>query len=303
MAITKAKRDLTEGALFVPIISFVVPIILTGMLQIVYNMADNIVVGRYSGDPNALAAVGSTSSLSNLIVNLLMGISGGAGVVIAQSYGAKQYDRLSKAIHTSTVFSILGGIAFCLLGLLISRPALELMGTKEELIDSACLYMRIICLGIPGSAIYNFGAAALRSIGDSKTPLLILSSTGILNVLLNLLFVICFKMTVDGVALATITAQYVSAAVVILILFKRSDEPYSLKMNKMQIDGPSLKRILMLGIPTPIPSALTVKRLLSTEITILSSEKSQVSLHHLFGGSFKPVGLYCPCPSKLRSRT
>ena len=256
MAAAKQKRNLTEGALFIPIISFVVPIILTGMLQIVYNMADNIVVGRYSGDPNALAAVGSTSSLSNLIVNLLMGISGGAGVVVAQSYGAKQYDRLSKAIHTSTVFSILGGIAFCLLGLLISRPALELMGTKEELIDSACLYMRIICLGIPGSAIYNFGAAALRSIGDSKTPLLILSSTGILNVLLNLLFVICFKMTVDGVALATITAQYVSAAVVILILFKRSDEPYSLKMNKMQIDGPSLKRRLMLGIPTGLSGCM-----------------------------------------------
>ena len=249
MTASKSKPNLTEGPLFVPIISFVVPIILTGMLQILYNMADNIVVGRYSGDELALAAVGSTSSLSNLIVNLLMGIAGGAGVVVAQSYGAKEYKRLSDTVHTSTVFSVIGGLFFCILGLIITKPALELMGTKPELLDRACLYMWIICLGIPATSIYNFGAAILRSVGDSKTPLIILASTGIINVLLNLLFVICFKMTVDGVALATIASQYISAAVVIIVLIKRIDSPYALSLQRLKIDMPILKRILQLGLP------------------------------------------------------
>lgn len=249
MTASKKKPNLTEGPLFAPIISFVVPIILTGILQILYNMADNIVVGRYSGDNLALAAVGSTSSLSNLIINLLMGIAGGAGVVVAQSYGAKEYKKLSDTVHTSMVFSVIGGLFFCILGLIITRPALQLMGTKPELLDRACLYMWIICIGIPASAIYNFGAATLRSVGDSKTPLIILSCTGIVNVLLNLLFVICFKMTVDGVALATIISQYISAAVVIIVLVMRTESPYALSFNKLKIDMPILKRILQLGLP------------------------------------------------------
>ena len=168
MATAKSKRDLTEGPIFVPMIMFVIPIILTGLLQILYNMADNIVVGRFSGDDLALAAVGSTMSLSNLIINLLMGIAGGAGVVIAQSFGAKEYDKLSRAVHTSMSFSLIGGVVFCLIGLIISKPALELMDTKAELMSRALLYLRIICLGIPASAVYNFGAATLRSVGDSK---------------------------------------------------------------------------------------------------------------------------------------
>ena len=256
MSGTKTKRDLTEGPLFVPIFTFVVPIILTGMLQILYNMADNIVVGRFSGDDLALAAVGSTSSLSNLIINLLMGIAGGAAVVIAQSYGAKDFDRLSKAVHTSTLFSFIGGVFFCVLGLAISKPALILMATKAELMSRALLYLRIICLGIPASAIYNFGAAALRSVGDSRTPLFILSSTGLINVLLNLFFVIVCKMSVDGVALATIISQYISAVVVLIILFKRKDAPYALELSKIGIDPTILKRILALGLPAGLQGTL-----------------------------------------------
>lgn len=249
MAQVKAKRNLTEGPLFVPMIQFVIPIILTGMLQIFYNMADNIVVGRFSGDELALAAVGSTSSLSNLIVNLLMGIAGGSGVVIAQSYGAKNYEKLSRAVHTSVAFSFIGGIVFCILGLLISGPALELMDTKDELMSRAVLYMRIICLGIPATAVYNFGAAALRSVGDSKTPLFILALSGICNVLLNLFFVIVCKMSVSGVALATIFSQYLSAIAVIAILFRRKDAPYALNAGMIRIDGELLKQILKLGLP------------------------------------------------------
>ena len=256
MALAKAKRDLTEGPLFVPMLAFVLPIIITGMLQILYNMADNIVVGRFSGDELALAAVGSTSSLSNLIINLLMGVAGGSAVVIAQSYGAKDYEKLSRAVHTSMLFSVIGGIAFCLIGLAISKPALELMDTKDELMSRALLYLRIICLGIPASAIYNFGAAVLRSVGDSKTPLMILSSTGIVNVLLNLFFVIVCKMTVDGVALATIISQYISAAIALIILFNRSSEAYALNLSKIKIDGFILKRILALGLPAGFQGTL-----------------------------------------------
>lgn len=252
----KAKRDLTEGPLFLPMISFVIPVILTGMLQMLYNMADNIVVGQFSGDGLALAAVGSTTSLSNLIVNLLMGIAGGAGVVIAQSFGARELDRLSRAVHTSVVFSLIGGIAFCIFGLLISKPALTLMDTKDELMSRALLYMRIICLGIPASAVYNFGAATLRSVGDSKTPLFILSCSGLINVLLNLFFVIVLKMSVSGVALATIISQYISAVTVIIILFKRQGQPYALEVSKLKIDSEILKRILTLGLPAGFQGTL-----------------------------------------------
>ena len=256
MAKTNSKRDLTNGPLFVPMIQFVIPIILTGMLQIVYNMADNIVVGQYSGDNLALAAVGSTSSLSNLIVNLLMGIAGGAGVVIAQSYGAKAFERLAKAVHTSMTFSIIGGVAFCLIGLLISAPALSIMGTKDELMSRAVLYMQIICLGIPATAVYNFGAAVLRSVGDSKTPLIILSSTGVINVLLNLFFVIVCKISISGVALATIIAQYISAATVVYILIKRTGESYALNVKQLHIDKDTLKEILRLGLPAGFQGTL-----------------------------------------------
>ena len=253
---SKTKRDLTEGPLFLPMISYVVPIILTGLLQILYNMADNIVVGRFSGDDLALAAVGSTSSLSNLIINLLMGVAGGSGVVIAQSYGAKNKDRTSRAVHTSMLTAVIGGIIFCIIGLLISHPALTIMDTKEELMSRALLYLRIICLGIPASAIYNFGAAALRSVGDSKTPLVILSCTGLTNVLLNLFFVIVCHMSVSGVALATIASQYVSAIVVIVVLFKRKDQPYALNTSMLRIDPELLKSILRLGLPAGFQGTL-----------------------------------------------
>ena len=252
----KAKRDLTQGPLFLPMIYFVIPIILTGMLQILYNMADNIVVGQFSGDDLALAAVGSTSSLSNLIINLLMGIAGGSGVVVAQSFGAKNYDKLSRAVHTSMLFSVIGGIAFCIIGLIISRPALTLMGTKDELMSRALLYLRIICLGIPASGVYNFGAAILRSVGDSKTPLWILSITGIINVILNLFFVIVCHMSVDGVAIATIVSQYASAVAVAIILLRRKEQPYNLDRSKLRIDKDILGSILRLGLPAGFQGTL-----------------------------------------------
>ena len=252
----KNKANLTEGPIFLPMLMFVLPIMITGILQIIYNMADNIVVGRFSGDPTALAAVGSTSSLTNLVVNFLMGIASGAGVVVAQSFGAKDDRTLSRAVHTAMTFSVVGGIIFSAIGLLISAPALEAMGTKEEILGNAILYMRIICAGIPASAVYNFGATILRSVGDSKTPLIVLSCSGLVNVALNLVFVIIFKMSVAGVALATIISQAVSAVIIVIVLNRRKDKNYSLSFSKLGIEKSMMIRILRFGVPAGIQGSL-----------------------------------------------
>lgn len=252
----KQKASITEGPLFFRITAFAIPIMLTGILQILYGMADNIVVGQFSGDPNALGAVGSTTSLNNLIIHLLLGLATGSSVVVAQSFGAEKKKEVSRAVHTAMTVAVIGGILFLILGFLISRPALELMGTKPELIDSAELYMKIIMLGVPASAIYNYGAAILRAVGDSKTPLIILSSSGIINVILNLIFVIFCDMTVDGVALATIISQYVSAIAVTAVLFKRSEECYALSPKKYCFDLSLFKKILRFGIPSGIQSSM-----------------------------------------------
>ena len=256
MANVKLKRDLTEGPIFGKMFLYVLPIMLTGLLQLVYNLADHVVVGQFSGDHNALAAVGSTSSLTNLIVNLFIGITSGAAVVVARNYGAKDYKTLSKAVHTSMLLALFGGIAFSAIGFAVSKPALVLMGTKAEILPKASLYMRIICLGVPATAVYNFGATILRSIGDSKTPLYILASSGLINVGLNIFFVVCCDMSVEGVALATIISQYISALVVVVILNKRKSTPYALDFKKLKIDTKLLILILRYGIPAGVQSSL-----------------------------------------------
>lgn len=256
MITAKRKASFTEGPIFWKMTAFAIPIMLTGLLQIVYSMADNIVVGRFSGDPYALGAVGSTSSLNNLIINLMLGTSAGTGIAVAQSYGAKQENMVSRTVHTAMTFSVIGGIAFMILGLLISRPALVLMNTRAEFLDNATLYLRIICLGIPASAIYNFGNAILRSIGNSKLPLFILGASGLVNVGLNVLFVAAFHMSVAGVALATIISQYISAAAVLTVLIKNKNECYGLNRKKYTFDGKILARILRLGIPAGLQSSM-----------------------------------------------
>ncbi len=256
MTSVKKKKDFTSGPLFLPMLTFVLPIMLTGILQVLYNMADNMVVGQFSGDPNALAAVGSTSSLTNLVVNVLMGLGAGSGIVVSHAFGAKNYGLLEKAVHTAMTFSIIGGIAFSAIGVFISEPMLVLMGTRPELLEGAVLYMRIICLGIPGSAVFNFGATILRSVGDSKTPLYILASTGLVNVVLNLVFVIVFHMSIAGVATSTIISQYLSAVILVYILNRRKNEKYGLNFKKLGIDRNVLLRILRFGVPAGIQSGV-----------------------------------------------
>ena len=246
----------TEGPIFSQMILFAFPLMLTNIMQQLYSMADNIVVGKFSGDPLALAAVGSTGTLTAMLTHLFVGFSSGCAVVVSQSYGAKDNDTMSKGVHTSLVFALVSGIFFCLFGLLISGPALILLDTKSELIDKALVYFRTVCIGIPATAIYNFGASILRSIGDSKTPLYTLSASGIVNVVLNLVFVIVFKMSILGVAVATVVSQYISAIVVIAVLARRKNEPYALNLKKLGIHKATLFRVLRLGVPAAVQGSL-----------------------------------------------
>ena len=252
---TKIKPQFIEGPIFSRIFMFALPIMMTGLLQHLYALADNVVVGRFSGDPNALAAVGSTGSFNNLVVNLFIGISTGCGVIAAQYFGAKRIKELSKTVHTGLSVALLLGLFACAVGLIIARPMLTFMGTKEVVLNQATLYISIIFLGLPASAVYNFGAAILRAIGNSRTPLVILSCTGIVNVLLNLYFVIVLKMSVAGVATATIIAQYLSAITVVLVLMRENDE-YRFRFRQIGIDTAIFIKMLRIGIPSGIQGSL-----------------------------------------------
>ena len=166
-AIKNSKRDFTTGPIFSRLFLFAIPLMASGLLQVCYDMADKIVVGRYASDPNALAAVGCTSIISTCLINFALGFSAGAGVIVAQHFGAKDEKKLEKSIHTSVLLSIIFGIGLATLGLILSKPLLIAMDTKAELFEGALLYLRIICIGIPGNLLYNFGASVLRSLGDS----------------------------------------------------------------------------------------------------------------------------------------
>ena len=253
---TKQKKSITEGPIFFKITAFAIPIMLTGILQMLYSMADNIVVSQFSDNVNALGAIGSTTSLNNLILHLLLGLSVGSSIVVAQAFGAKHEREVSRAVHTAMTVALIGGLLFMLLSLTVSKPILTLMGTKEELMSDAVLYIRIIALGIPATSIYNYGAAILRATGDSKTPLIILSSTGVINVIFNLIFVICFHMSVAGVAIATIIAQYLSAIAVTAVLVKRRNECYGFSLKKYCFDFMLFKKVLRFGIPAGIQSSM-----------------------------------------------
>ena len=252
----KAKRDLTVGPIFSGLVLFTIPIILTGLLQDFYNMADNIVVGRFSGDDLALAAVSSTGTLTALLVKILMGFATGSGIVIAQAFGSKNNDWLTKSVHTAMTFSLISGVTLGTLALIFSNPLLSMLGTKAEVFDSALLYFRIICIGIPASTVYNFGNSTLRSVGDSKTPLYILLVCGFINVLFNLFFVIVCGMSVEGVAIATITSQYLSAISVVVVLFRRKGEIYALNPKKLGLNTRALKKIILFGLPASIQSSI-----------------------------------------------
>lgn len=256
MAAIRRNVDATEGPIFSKMVAFVIPLMLTNLIQQLYSMADSIVVGQFSGDPNALAAIGSTGTYIALFTALMTGFAAGTSVIIARSFGSRDNASLSRGVHTSVLFGLLVGLFFALSAFLLADPMLTLLKTKPELHDKALMYVYIICIGIPAQAVYNFGAATLRSVGDSKTPFYALTASGIMNVLLNLLFVIVFKMSIMGVAIATIVSHYLSATVVIFTLVRRKTEPYALSLKKLSMDRGTIIKILRLGVPAAIQGSL-----------------------------------------------
>lgn len=242
--------DLTNGSVTRKLIVFVLPLVASNLLQHLYNAADKAVVGQFAGKI-ALAAVGSTGSATTMLLNLLFGLSVGANIINANLLGAKKHKELRRSMHTSILLSVVCGVFLCVVGLLAAHPLLQLMSCPSNVIDQASLYMRIYFCGVPASMLYNFGAGILRTYGDTRRPMIILAVSGIVNVLLNLIFVIVFKMTVDGVALATIISQYISAVWVLTILFDPKGE-YHLSKSELKLHKEEVIAIVKVGIPCGI---------------------------------------------------
>lgn len=283
MTKTKKKIDFTEGPLFWRLIAFALPIMATGMLQMLYNAADKIVVGRFSGDPTALGAIGSTTYVSGLIINFMAGLGAGAGVVVAQCFGAKRDKATSRAVHTSLILAAGIAVIMTAVAYLTARPLLTLLGTKAEFMSNALTYLRFIYAGIFATAIYNTTAAIFRAIGDSKIPLIIGSISGLINVVLNLFFVIVFKMSVEGVALATIISQYFSAVAGLVILARRRGECYQFSFKKLHCDRGFLTRILRIGIPTGLQSTCFSITNMITSSAVNSFPSANVTAHSVAG--------------------
>ena len=246
--------DMTNGPIFSKILRYAIPIMITNSLQLFFNAADTAVVGKFAGS-DALAAVGATTVLIGMLTYFLVGLSIGVNVLVARYYGAGNPERLSRAVHTAVTMSVIGGVAVMALSIPLTRSVLSLMGTPDKVLDMAALYMRIYCVGLPAVTVYNFGSTVLRAVGDTRRPMIYLTASGFLNVLLNLLFVIVFKMSVVGVALATILSQLLSAVLVINCLMKM-EGAVRFTPARMGIDGEILKEILRLGIPASIQSVL-----------------------------------------------
>lgn len=251
---SKYTMDMCNGPLLKKIILFAIPLMLSGVLQLLFNAADVIVVGRFTGN-EALAAVGSTSSLINLLINLFVGVSVGANVLLGKHIGARDEENASKTVHTAVTFALVVGIAMIFVGFFLSRPLLELMGTPEDVINLSVLYMRIYFVGMPAFMFYNFGAALLRAVGDTKRPLYFLTLAGIINVIFNLIFVIVFHMGVAGVALATIISEGISAFLVFLCL-KGADGVLHLDHRSLSFHKDDAIQMMKIGLPAGLQGCI-----------------------------------------------
>lgn len=251
---SRFEMDMTTGALLPKVLTFSLPLILTGILQLLYNAADIVVVGQFVGH-QALAAVGSTSSLINLLVNLFMGLSVGASVIVANAYGAGDLRSVRTGVHTSITVSAIAGVVVGIIGVTAARPLLALMGSPDDVIGDATLYMQIYFMGMPANMLYNFGAAILRAVGDTRRPLYYLTVAGLVNVVLNLFLVIVCHLGVAGVAIATITSQVISCVLVLACLL-RSDGAIHLNPRELRINLQQLKSILRVGLPAGLQGSL-----------------------------------------------
>jgi len=246
--------DMTTGPFFKKIVLFSVPLVFTGLLQLVYNTADTVIVGRFAGK-QALAAVGSTGALVALILNVFMGLAMGAGVVTARSIGAGDTAKIKRYTHTAMTLSVISGIAVGIIGYFISGLLLQLMHIETEILTLSTLYLKIYFLGAPGMLIYNFGAAIVRAHGDTQRPLYILFLSGIVNIVLNLILVIPVQLGVSGVAIATVVSQYISAALIVLYLF-RSDSVIRIRRKELRIHKQELFEIVKIGVPAGIQNSM-----------------------------------------------
>ena len=245
----KHRMDLTEGSVLKKLIVFAFPLWLATLVQQIYHAADVIVVGNFAeNSTTALAAVGSTGSLTSIILNLFLGISAGASVVCANLYGAKEHEKLRRSMTTALIAAGVGGVTVCVIGLVLARPLLLLMGSPEDVIDQATVYMQIIFLGKPAVLVYNTCSAIMRAHGESKRPMYILITTGLVNVFLNLILVIGFHMDVAGVAIATIVSQYLSAIVALYLIFHPLGE-YHLGFSEFVFDKALFGKIMRIGLP------------------------------------------------------
>ena len=248
------EMNMCEGSLFWKMLIFTVPLMCSGMLQLLFNAADTIVVGRYAGK-EALAAVGSTSSLINLLVNMFMGLSVGANILISRYYGAKKEKEIQETVHTAITVAALAGILLAVVGNIFAKPLLVLMGSPEDVVDLAAIYVKIYFAGMPMTLVYNYGAAILRAIGDTKRPLYYLSAAGVVNVVLNLIFVIGFDMSVAGVALATVIAQGVSVTLLIRCMCKMEGS-CKLNLKKLGINKEKAWLVLRHGLPAGLQGSV-----------------------------------------------
>ncbi len=247
-------QDMTQGNLKKQILLFSLPLIFSNLLQTLFNMSDIAVVGQFAG-PNALGAVGSTTTLVLLFTGFLIGIGSGVNVIVARYFGMRNRDALERTVHTAALLCLGIGVLLSVIGLLFSRGILELLHTKPELIDDATLYLRIYFLGMPALAVYNFGNAVFSAAGDTKRPLRYLSLAGVVNVVLNLIFVIVFELDVAGVAIASIISQYLSAVLILIALF-RTKEDFGLRPSHLRINPYTARQILSLGVPAGVQNSL-----------------------------------------------
>lgn len=250
----KYEIDMCNGTIMDKLISFSLPLMASGVLQLMFNAIDIIVVGRFSGS-HALAAVGSTTALINMFINLFIGISLGANVMAARYYAAKKDREMSESVHTSITFALISGIIMAFVGFFLAKPALILMDTPEDVIELSSLYMKIYFMGMPFFMLYNYGAAILRAVGDTKRPLIFLVISGLVNAVLNLFMVAVLGMSVDGVAIATVISQVISCVLVLRCLYK-TESSYQLRFSKLGIRWCYLKPIFSVGIPAGIQSVV-----------------------------------------------
>ena len=256
-AVQKQKLDMLNGPLWNKIPQFALPVAATAILEQLFNASDIAVVGNFSGAAStiAVAAVGANSFVISLVVNFFIGIALGANVVIANAIGREDTDAVHRAVHTAVVVAVLGGVLVTVLGELAAGPALRALNVPAEVLPYALLYLRIYLLGVPVILLYNFEAAIFRSVGDTRVPLKTLAFSGVLNVLLNLFFVIVLHMTVNGVATATVLSNAISS-VLLFVRLRRSDKAIHLEWAALRIDRRSLQKILQIGIPAGIQSAV-----------------------------------------------